>query len=149
MENASKALVMAAGILIGVLIISLAVYLFVDFGTTSAKIHQQTEERQITELNSKFTSYERKNDLTIYDVVTVAGYACENNKYYENAEEYKIIVRLSGKGEIQGYTKEQRNKLIEIENEKIIGLSILPTYECQVDSYHENGRIKQISFYQQ
>ena len=32
MENASKALIMAGGVLIGVLIISLAVYLFVSFG---------------------------------------------------------------------------------------------------------------------
>ena len=33
MENASKALLMAAGVLIGVLILSLAVYLFENFGT--------------------------------------------------------------------------------------------------------------------
>ena len=39
MENASKALIMAGGVLIGVLIISLAVYLFVSFGQTSAEIN--------------------------------------------------------------------------------------------------------------
>lgn len=32
MENASKALIMAGGVLIGILILSLAVYLFIDFG---------------------------------------------------------------------------------------------------------------------
>ena len=145
MENASKALVMAAGILIGVLIISLAVYLFVDFGTTSAQIHQQTEERQITEFNSKFASYEEKEGLTIYDVVTVAGYAYENNKYYENAEEYKITVILSGI-EIQDYTQKQRNQLIK---DEMVDLINLPTYECKVEKYHENGRIEKISFKQQ
>ena len=149
MENASKALVMAAGILIGVLIIYLAVYLFVDFGTTSAQIHQQTEERQIIEFNSKFTSYEGKKGLTIYDVVTVAGYAYENNEYYENGDEYKITVILSGKGEIQGYTQEHRNQLIKNEQQRIIDSTNLPIYECQVELYHENGRIKKISFKQQ
>lgn len=147
MENASNALVMAAEILIGILIISLAVYLFVDFGTTSAEIHQQTEERQITEFNSKFSSYEQKKGLTIYDVVTVAEYAYENNKYYENAEEYKITVILSGRGEIQDNIQSKKNELITVEQEKIKeGSPNLPIYECKVESYHENGRIKQISF---
>ena len=39
MENASKALLMAAGVLMGILIISLAVFLFVTFGATSAESH--------------------------------------------------------------------------------------------------------------
>lgn len=82
MENASKALLMAAGVLIGILIISLAVYLFVSFGSTSAKIHKQNDEQQIEQFNSQFISYEGKK-CTIYDVVTVANLATENNKYYE------------------------------------------------------------------
>ncbi|MBQ2938368.1 MAG: hypothetical protein IJE05_05805 [Clostridia bacterium] len=146
MENASNALVMAGGVLIGILIISLAVYLFVDFGTTSAQIHQQTEERQITEFNSKFTSYENKEGLTIYDVVTVAEYAYENNKYYENAEEYKITVILSG-GAIQDDIQERKNELIIADQQQITKYSkSLRTYECTINSYHPNGRIKQISF---
>ncbi len=83
MENASKALLMAAGVLIGMLILSLAVYLFVSFGSTSAELHKQQEEQQITQFNSQFTSYEGKKGLTIYDVVTVANLATETNVYYE------------------------------------------------------------------
>ena len=41
MENASKALLMAAEVLIGLLILSLAVYLFADFGSTSAEINKK------------------------------------------------------------------------------------------------------------
>ena len=40
MENASKALLMAGGVLIGLLIIALAVYLFTSFGTTSAEVNR-------------------------------------------------------------------------------------------------------------
>lgn len=80
MENASKALLMAAGVLIGVLILSLAAYLFVYFGSTSQQIHEQNEENQINEFNSKFTSYVGKDNITIYDVITVANLATENNK---------------------------------------------------------------------
>ena len=82
MENASNALIMAAGILIGVLILSLGVYLFVDFGSTSAEIHSQTEQQQLAQINSKFTTYLGKTNLTIYDIITVLGYAQENNNYY-------------------------------------------------------------------
>ena len=39
MENASNALLIAGGVLIGVLILSLAVYLFADFGAKSADIN--------------------------------------------------------------------------------------------------------------
>ena len=83
MENASKALIMAASVLIGVLILSLAVYLFVTFGASSAQMHKQIDENRLNEFNTQFTSYEGKSGLTIYDVITVANLATENNKNYE------------------------------------------------------------------
>ena len=58
MENASNALIIAGGVLIGVLILSLAVYLFADFGSTSAEINKKTQEQQLVQFNSKFTTYE-------------------------------------------------------------------------------------------
>ena len=58
MENASKALIMAAGVLIGVLILSLAVYLFFDFASTSSELHEETRLNQVNEFNAQFTSYE-------------------------------------------------------------------------------------------
>ena len=94
MENASKALIMAGGVLIGVLIISLAVYLFVSFGQTSAEINSQNAQKQINQFNSQFTSYEGNNQLTIHDVVTVANFAMENNKYYDNNPDYIVEVYL-------------------------------------------------------
>lgn len=72
MENASKALIMAAGVLIGMIIISLAVYLFLSFGSSSAQLHQEQEEQRLNQFNTQFTSYVGL-DNTIYDVVTVAN----------------------------------------------------------------------------
>ncbi len=83
MENASKALIMAASILIGIMILSLMVYLFTTFGATSAELHKQQATDRLNQFNSQFTSYEDKSGLTIYDVATVANLATENNKYYE------------------------------------------------------------------
>ena len=74
MENASKALLMAAGVLIGVLILSLAVYLFANFGTASAEIHKQKDMNEINKFNTQFTSYEGK-ECTVHDIVSVANLA--------------------------------------------------------------------------
>lgn len=83
MENASKALLMAASVLIGVMILSIAAYLFITFGGTSKELHNQRLEQNLAAFNFQFTSYEEKEELTIYDVVAVAGLATETNKYYE------------------------------------------------------------------
>lgn len=156
MENASNALIMAGGVLIGILIISLAVYLFVDFGSTSAEINKQTEEQQLVQFNTKFTSYENKEGLTIYDVVTVAGYAKENNKYYgddDNNEDYvnnyKITVILKSSSTGNGIDKANLqdvpnyNGLIQDEQKDSL---TLPTYKCDVTNYHDNGRVAEVTF---
>ena len=57
MENATKALMMAGGVLLGVLIISLAVYvsiIFSDFGKTYS---EQQAAKNIAMYNSKFEQY--------------------------------------------------------------------------------------------
>lgn len=83
MENASKALIMAAGVLIGVLLLSLMAYMFISFAVSSAEIHKENAESRLNQFNSQFTSYVGKEGITIYDVVTVANLATESNIYYE------------------------------------------------------------------
>ena len=113
MENASKALLMAGGVLIGVLVISLAVYLFADFGATSAEINAQNAQKQITAFNSNFTAYQgNKDEITIYDIVSLATYAKENNTYYDDSLEYKITVSI-GYNQIQDFTRKQLDELIK------------------------------------
>ncbi len=90
MENASKALIMAAGVLIGIILLSLMVYMFTNFAITSAEVHKENEQNQLNQFNSQFTSYEGKEGLTIYDVVTVANLATENNIYYEHPQQQGI-----------------------------------------------------------
>lgn len=156
MENASKALIMAAGVLIGVLIISLAVYLFADFGSTSAEINRQNEQQKIVQFNSQFTSYEDEEGetWTIYDVITVTGYARENNKYYKDSIYDQVIVKFkneeltsyqddsSYESKIKHLIKNDQNSISSINNNR------LPTYKCVINGYHENGKVKEIKFYQ-
>lgn len=89
MENASKALIMAAGVLIGILILSLAVFLFVDFGSTSSQIYDEVEVRQLAQYNAQYTIYAGRDNITIYDIITLANLAKENNDYYEAYTDYE------------------------------------------------------------
>ncbi len=165
MENASNALIMAGGVLIGILILSLAVYLFVDFGSKSAEIYEQNAQAQLVQFNSKFTTYEGKEGLTIYDVITVAGYAYENNKYYSedtnaNYNDYKISVyfnrdRITGNSaNNKANIAEDKFKIENIKNNVIqrqlaeinINNLNLPTYNCTVEYNTTNGRVSSVNF---
>lgn len=141
MENASNALIMAAGVLIGVLILSLAIFLITDFGQTSSEINRRITDQQLVEFNANFTSYESKERLTIYDIVTVAGFAQENNNYYDNQNYYKVIVKVGNK-EIQNYSSDDFKNLIKAEQ----NTTPLPQYKCSVKEYHDNGRVKTVIF---
>ena len=79
MENASKAILMAAGILIGVMIISIGVYLFATFGGTSQNIQEQIDGRVLAEFNNNFEKY-NSVDCTIHDIISLAGFAKKNNQ---------------------------------------------------------------------
>lgn len=144
MENASKALIMAGGVLIGILIISLAVYLFTDFGSTSAQINAQNSQKQITEFNSKFTAYEEYKDeegnwkITIYDIITLAGYAKENNEYYKDAEDEKIDVKIGNETCLNRTSQELINKYVS--NEK------LKKFMCSGIKYNKRGKVESITF---
>lgn len=120
MENASKALIMAAGVLIGILILSLAVFLFADFSATSKGIYSQIEESQLTQYNAQYTIYSGRDDVTIYEIISLANLAKDNNEYYKDysnyESEYKVIVKLQGEGELQGKEESEKQELINIYN---------------------------------
>lgn len=169
MENASKALLMAAGVLIGMLVLSLMVYLFVSFGTTSKEIRQEQVEKQLNQFNTQFTSYVGKNK-NIYDVVTLANLATKNNQYYElpfrnyasnNGNDNYISVFLDDatfdsqlKGNIEGSSNSSSKDYDAIIKE---GLKVIETgtnkelakYECTVDISPTTQRVYRVKFKKQ
>lgn len=89
MENASKALIMAAEVLIGVMIISIGVYIFHIFAEYSAQRYKEMEDVQIAEFNTQFLKfYGTKKDSNgksvpkecrIHDIMGIANLAQKNN----------------------------------------------------------------------
>lgn len=58
MENASKALLIAAAALIAILLLSLFAYLMTRMSENTARIHAIMEESTITEFNQQFLNFE-------------------------------------------------------------------------------------------
>lgn len=146
MENATKALIMAAGVLMGIVILSLAVYEFTSFGISSKEIHKANEETRLNEFNSQFTKYEGKDDVTIYDVITVANLAKENNSYYEfkprhlwqNIGKDLYIRVMLGDYIIEDRTPEYYKSQISSNYDS--------KYTCSVNISSDTGRVYEVKF---
>lgn len=155
MENASKALIMAASVLIGIMVLSLAVYLFATFGASSAQMHEQIQIDRTNQFNAQFTVYQNMTNITIYDVVTVANTAKNNNEYYglttSDESNYYITVQL-GNTYIEGKDDNYFNSLIQadintIQRDPTTGTAKeMPTYTCQVTISDITGLVKTVKF---
>lgn len=118
MENGAKALIMAASVLLGVMIISVGVALFNSFAGSGSSIMSEIEKTQIAEFNTQFLKYYGKTTeenektgkeeivpikLTAHDVVTLANLAEKNNIEYDVQEQ-------AGKSQNSYYVQVDVNK---------------------------------------
>ena len=89
MENASKALAMAGGLLLAIIII--AVLMYVVQNTASLKKAEEDKEiaEQITKFNMEYESYE-KTLLRGTELVTLINKAIANNTKYEEIDPTKL-----------------------------------------------------------
>ncbi len=78
MENASKALLMAAGVFIGVLLLSVMIYVFRE----GARVNETYDKKQISNqlelYNSRFEEFD-KEDNNIIDAISLANLAYDVN----------------------------------------------------------------------
>ena len=79
MENASKALLIAGGMLLLILVMSLAAYIFKQLGSQTSGFYRDMSDTEIYEYNQQFFNYEDK-ELRIQDVITVINLAKDTNK---------------------------------------------------------------------
>ena len=98
MENASKALLMAAGVLLGVLLLSIMIYVF----RQGSRVNQTYDQKQITNqlelYNSKFEYYDKDNN-TVMDVISLVNLAFDINKdtNFDSSNVVQIEIEVGGK----------------------------------------------------
>ena len=95
MENASKALYIAGGVLIALLVLSLFVYMFLIGARFAGNYESAKGWEKIQAFNEKFEVY-HKADNTITDVVTAANLAYSINKQngYDDRNAVRVKVYL-------------------------------------------------------
>ena len=86
MENATKALFMATSVFIGLLLLSLGVYMFKTFGDYGAQTTEKLAEKDINEFNAQFYKYEGQETCRAHNIVSVANLAKQNNQNYGYTE---------------------------------------------------------------
>lgn len=77
MDSASKAIIIAGGVLIGMLVIAVSMYMLTSFRTFYEQSMEQFEMQQITSFNSFFTQY--TSPIKGYDAYNIIGKINEIN----------------------------------------------------------------------
>lgn len=157
MENATKALLIAAGVLIGIMILSLAVSLYSELNAYVQSSQEAIEFNEQNAFNTQFTKYinyiggEKQFELTIQDVVTAANLAHECNINYNIIEEEEINEARGNDSSLyieillDGQPIEHT---IDENSVNLLNNNLGRTYKCESIHYSEKtGRVNQISFH--
>ena len=90
MENATKALLMAGGVLITLLVIGALVLMFSNLQDYQIKNNASIEQTEIADFNNQFEPYNKK-DLTLMELKSVYNKIISNNEIHP---EYTISTNI-------------------------------------------------------
>ncbi len=112
MENASKALIMAASILIGIVIISAFILMMSNLTNYQEKSYQSNLSDQIAEFNNQFTTYAR-DGIRGSDMISLMNRVVDYNTRYTGTEGYtKMQVTINMNGYNHDLVFEGTNQLV-------------------------------------
>ena len=96
MENASQALLIAGGVLLAILTLSMFIFMFGNLNTFGAAEADKKELEQLTAWNAEWEAY-NKQLLYGADVLTVVNKAKHNNAEFEESAKYRVDIVIDGK----------------------------------------------------
>ena len=144
MENAANALLIAAGVLIGVMILTLGVSLYTSLAQYAGDVQTNIVSSEVQKFNEQYVKYINYNQdtkeftLTIHDIVTAASTAYENNL----DDDYYVTINL------QGYSS-NLEKRINQETTKLLEEGLSFEYKCTINDVKINpntGRVYEVNF---
>ena len=95
MENASKALIISAGVLIAILLLTLFSYLFMKMSSSTSEVYDMISKHEKDEFNQQFFNYEGRgirtnaDPLTPQEVATLINLAQDNSEILEFSVSFK------------------------------------------------------------
>lgn len=84
MENATKALLIAGGVLIAIIIMSVMIITFQKTGNVSKTYDKTIDQEEISKFNENFTRYLGK-ELSIQQAITITNFANSNGVTVDEA----------------------------------------------------------------
>lgn len=96
MENASRALLIAGEVLIGVIVLSIFAYAFQNVGAFAENYQERVEHQKTIEFNTKYTKYATGDDKYLYseDVVDLVEQVLDWNATTVNdSEKINLILK--------------------------------------------------------
>lgn len=135
MENASKALLIAAEVLIGVIVLSIFAYVFQKVGSFAESYQNNAEQKKIVAFNTQYIKYVTGTGKYIYseDVVTLTEQVLNwNQTTVIDSEKIRLII-LDERGGLLYSTQTQINY-------KFDRTTFLDDYKLRGDPSHANEK---------
>ena len=129
MENASKALLIAGGILISIIIISMFLSMYNRMSSIQKEEAEEKRMEAILKFNAEYEAFDKK---IMYgtDVITLANKIENNNTNNLNNNLYQIELYLNDKKVVNGTKLKESDKDFEKK-----------MFKCVAIDYNETGRI--------
>jgi len=142
MENAADALLIAGGILLAILTLTLLVYMFGNINTMGTA---QTEKEELERLAAWNAEWEAYNKQVLYgaEVLTVINKAQQNNIEYDNNTKHTVEIKVLDNSMVKTEIKQ---------NGTVVGKAYIEQnktaiYKCtKMEISPETGKIKWIEF---
>lgn len=143
MGNAARALILIGGVLIGLIVISIGVYIFYSYSSNTETFDQNRVTAEIRKFNVNFTKFEERQDITIQEIVTLINFA----QQYEEENEAHIQISIGIIPDIIDQLNGLEGAHLEHEKIKLIKENSGTIYKCQNLEYNNNdGKIYYIKF---
>ncbi len=92
MENASKALLMAGGVLIAMMIMAMGIYLFTQYSQMGSQYNTKMSAQETASFNSNFTVFEKRENITAQEIASLVNFV----KDYKGKTDLKVRVFVNG-----------------------------------------------------
>lgn len=161
MENATKALLMAAGILIAIMTISALVLMYNRITEISKINDDQLKTEQLVAFNQEFEAFNRK-DLYGSQIISVMNKMLDNNEKYRRLDEPNYEMEMSvtfvikddvfnkkKEGTIYSSLSTLKAKIDEVERNTVSGMTEFKRkiFKCTSLQYNEEtGRVNKMTF---
>ena len=142
MENATRALTMAGGILIALMILGALFLMFNNLSSYQNQNDTSTKSTQIAEFNNQFEPYNKKDNLTLMELHSVYNKVNSNNT---KNQEYKIemIYEFNSNHEDGNLKENFKSNFTAIEEAEKMN----STFSCiNIENKGVDGRISKIVF---